>query len=1160
MRTKHTTTLLTALALLASPADAVNRALVTSYEFGDLQIVGGVVPPMWGGYSGTPTVSTAGADTSVAGNTFALQLNPASGASEYLDTRTFTASHEASSKFTLRVATLPTVERRIRSFRGSTGTLCFATVAPDGSGYRVRVYFNDAGSECAQSESNGKVCTSLADCVQSPEGGATCQPATFASSQQLALNVSHEILLTQDTSRTDPHDVSCGLYVDGVERGTAERPQGECSGGDLDGYACGASADCTGGGTCSSSTISQATVLRIGTDDSGSSALEYYVDQEGLDPTSVDLSLRRTRVFDLHPTANGSVNDWSNCNPACNGSEYTAVDDSTTAAPDGDTSEVNSGTNGHEERYDVCTAGSCLTLGAGESLQAGAIVALTCTAREVADNGNTGKLFKYGLRLSAGSETLSADFDTETIDGDGAYQQPPQLIPAQAPDSAAWTTAKINGTGSNTGLRVKLLNTTTAGTTAYRSSVTDCVVEVEVTTPLPTDPNVLRDENGDGEITFVIVGDSRMFDIYLGEALVGQLEQPVNLYQAALGGREIGDIDVALDTILDGTNTAWLKVFRGTAGRKVDYVVLDASGINDFHDFPTTPVNGHCFGGANDGGTCNNPRGSLADSYLPICSGGFCTATTQPCGTNGDCYSIYCREGADALTSCRNIADGTCPAGTCVGGRHAGAACSTAEDCARCKGMPLGPYTSWDLLDATSSWCNEGSIESPGCPGGLCVQRAQLAYTLTRYRSMIARMLARSGSSEVHPILFAPFLPQESPEGWASERPEMMATRQWVLSVAGELGLDTIDGVSLFWRESPDHKPNRMLRDDVHPLAARACTCNTAADCGSNEVCESTVLMCQATSLSAISGRTNCDDDSDCATGKTCYGNTGDQATADAIEHCLEGTWHPDVHCNLWGTPAPDWTSAFAAVWKFENDLTAGGSCGADCTLTNNNSAGYTEEQFREGKRAIYFDKNRAQTASCAGATCNELAPAATDFSVMCWAHPNTMTVSHTLIRKQAFGGVNGYSLARGFANSDAAFTVCDGTDCVSATSAASTWPAQAWHHWAGTFKDSTDTLTLYRDAVSVATATQQTVGASAQNFELGSVIGPTYWNGEMDECAFHASVALSASSICRVLSCGVDGLACSCSTTTPANYIAKGRNALMGGCTLPACDEASPS
>lgn len=715
-----------------------------------------------------------------------------------------TSTTELTMAALLRVQTLPAGECVIAETLNGASRQCFVTLSSDG---RLRAYYGDTTTECAQSTNDGQTCTDAAGCSEVNPGEATCSEATFARSGVLTTGAWHQFALTQDASQANPGDAACGLWVDGVQRGTRVRPQGTCSGSSPAGEVCSTHADCTSnGGTC---TFTNTTTTRLwwGPRACGGSIV-VQMDNFTADPVAVNSALAFSRLHDVHP--NGEVvGDWDGTvgDAACT-SDYQCVDDTTgTGTVDGTATEIQTSSNGTQSVWDL----EDTTLDVGEAVLA---ASLFCSARETNDNSNnSGKTITLGIRDQAGSPNvlMGTAYDLTAEAGGGeSHRSGPASVFATEPDGTAW-----DGEADVDALRFRLLYSGSSGT-GYRVRATDCVAEVLLSKPLPAVPDELYDWNGDGEETVCYVGDSRFSDAALETAVTEALEEPDNVVRCASGGRRAADVAQDWTAILNGVGGSRVPcvALKGQAA-KCDYAILDI-GVNDFGTHPNYPENGRCYqsvcvGGSNDANGC---------AVASDCPGGACGGPQHgdPCShPNGRAIeqidsgvaSAYCALGASFKSKTLHAPPTPCLlASQCAGGPTTGnaGACS--------------------LDGAIGTWCLYGSLDSPACPNGLCVRVNSLTYLERQFHGLIQAAQARTGANRVQLILVKPYPTTRKTitSGvlciFSKTKPYMARQRALVTDLAAQYGLDTIDLTEAFRQLCPSRDYELCLRDTVHPSTA----------------------------------------------------------------------------------------------------------------------------------------------------------------------------------------------------------------------------------------------------------------------------------------------------------------------------------------------------
>lgn len=251
------------------------------------------------------------------------------------------------------------------------------------------------------------------------------------------------------------------------------------------------------------------------------------------------------------------------------------------------------------------------------------------------------------------------------------------------------------------------------------------------------------------------------------------------------------------------------------------------------------------------------------------------------------------------------------------------------------------------------------------------------------------------------------------------------------------------------------------------------------------------------------------------------------------------------------------WVSNMNAVWLLEEasgaTRAASGSCGSSCNLSPSGSPGQTTMHMEGSYSAVYVAGNDALT--CTNANCGTaLGPASTggsggSVSYGCWINFGS-TGSTPVARLSASKGYLFDMPTDGQLGRNAVCTI----DATSATySDGLDYTNKFWRHWVCRFDDSANTLNLYRNATSVASATPSAITSVSATFSLGLQALTT----TLDECFVYKG-ALTAKDICRICSCGMDGSLCSYFTATDA-WADKGRNATFcDSCAMPTSPSAA--
>ena len=247
------------------------------------------------------------------------------------------------------------------------------------------------------------------------------------------------------------------------------------------------------------------------------------------------------------------------------------------------------------------------------------------------------------------------------------------------------------------------------------------------------------------------------------------------------------------------------------------------------------------------------------------------------------------------------------------------------------------------------------------------------------------------------------------------------------------------------------------------------------------------------------------------------------------------------------GTPAPSWMASMLAAWML--DEASGtrpnnrGNTACDLVLGNGALANNTTQK-REGVASL-----EATASNYIATGCFPVARIAAPFTCVAWARPTTPTGTVQVLKND--NGTMGFDLQYNVTTTQYLFVgYVPAADTITASV---TSPLNTWTHLAVT--QSTTTSALYV-AGALAGSKARAYTAQDGNFEVSAQF--SYFLGEVDEVAC-ATAALSATSICRICSCQIDGSQCTCSGTA---FATKGRNTTdCGACPLPAdCTAAAPS
>lgn len=770
----------------------------------------------WDAIQGTPNLASTTVDGTT-GNTYSLEISAASGAAEYV-AQTISSASDVSASFRFYVPTatsVPSVRRKVLSFydTGASKTGCMVTIeadAADTSKYRLKALYESAdnsGGECASSATqDGKECTTVADCDYVNPGESSCAPGVFATTPALSKATWYLVTLRQQNGTGE---VTCSLWEGTAgmtpvvyARGSQTRDQGICVGGSVAGNACDDSGDCAGGGSCTTTDVVTIEQVRFGTDDTETGAVTYNLDDLVIDTGAAPNP--NYRVQTLVPTSDGTAIQLTTNGCTSGSAEYDCVDD---ASPDDDTTYVTSNVDGEVQQANVTD----ITLGAGESVLAVAALAL------VRSTGSSSPVFD-GLTTTDGT-SKSASFDTNTV-GTTYHLMPPYVLtdPPGAPTS--WTEALVDGVQWYAEI----------GVGGGQVRVTQARVEVLIDQTDPAVPTVIPDRNQDGEDTICLIGDSTYNDTEFHELVVGGVIEATNVLECARGGATAGDVTENLtvagnnNDLLDGGTTQFMscRALKGSATKACDVAVLEI-GVNTLHtDILADPTNastehgvtgrppGLCDakGGANDQGACFCPNG---------------TGWRRSDVANG--ATRYCRvKGANWLAACDGTADCTVASAAECCTDCADTSCATCTNTASSTLLGGGTYCgcsgAFGCVDATASgsatgantMCVAGCLDSPQCPGGLCLDHENTADVLDELARIEAARKTRPTPAATPPVGGYPLIVYAAPPpgqikanlgGWQDIEREVGNLRTSELAWARTAGVPWIDMYGRFLAGCP---------------------------------------------------------------------------------------------------------------------------------------------------------------------------------------------------------------------------------------------------------------------------------------------------------------------------------------------------------------------
>ncbi len=566
-----------------------------------------------------------------------------------------------------------------------------------------------------------------------------------------------------------------------IQRGSATRKQGKCSGGTgaahTNGKACNVAGDCGGAGSPTCSTIDVVTIeeIRFGTDDSVAASLDYTIDALWTDNVSV---LSNWRVETLQPRTEEQADSETSWNPvgtnhSC-GAETEALclkDDVSPALPDDAGSTLDHGVATR------ATIGIQFATPQPTSPAATPIaVSASILGEDAASGGSSSATVDIEFFETTAYATkitnLFSSFDLENNPGTGGITDPyytlPSLVSALAPDGTSWDATDL------TTMRLKLHKTAGSGNSArVGTAITDVLYRM----PDPILPTVIPDRNRNGQKNVTIAGDSTWNQPALHNTLAAGLLEPTNLIECAVDGGTIGDI--ARDVSIAGTGndiletaatfaSGWeCKAIRGSLGDTADVLIVNAwansQHLNSVNADPAMDTGhqglgtgtGYCDdnGGADQGNSCSCPihshptiRPIVPFTYYCRVRGTNWKKQVQTSFTGdqvAQAYGCFCDTNADCkLTSgaangtCAAIATPTAPAATRTPGNPTPKVCGTPN------------FTNAALLsrvtdDPPNTWFLPGCLSAPGCTNGLCIAVPNEAYMDQNRAAIQAAVAAR---------------------------------------------------------------------------------------------------------------------------------------------------------------------------------------------------------------------------------------------------------------------------------------------------------------------------------------------------------------------------------------------------------------------------------
>lgn len=217
------------------------------------------------------------------------------------------------------------------------------------------------------------------------------------------------------------------------------------------------------------------------------------------------------------------------------------------------------------------------------------------------------------------------------------------------------------------------------------------------------------------------------------------------------------------------------------------------------------------------------------------------------------------------------------------------------------------------------------------------------------------------------------------------------------------------------------------------------------------------------------------------------------------------------------GDPAEDWTSAFVAVYRFENGMLGDNSAGAVANLTQVGGPLSETQLFAEGGGSVSL-ANMVTLESTAAALA--ISP---NLTIGAWVRDTGSEMAeNTVLGKTNFSN-SGYRFGRSENNERALrCRAGDGGTTHTAQGTSLKWDMGAWMHVTCAF--SASQIRSYVSGFPDVTA----VGAQIANASQSFVIGSTDFEGYVDE-VFVIDKVLTAQQVRRIYACHIDGSRCRC-------------------------------
>src|SRR3989338_5675522 len=246
---------------------------------------------------------------------------------------------------------------------------------------------------------------------------------------------------------------------------------------------------------------------------------------------------------------------------------------------------------------------------------------------------------------------------------------------------------------------------------------------------------------------------------------------------------------------------------------------------------------------------------------------------------------------------------------------------------------------------------------------------------------------------------------------------------------------------------------------------------------------------------------------------QSCYGGTNANNTCTSDTDCSGGVCLNPVVA-WWNLDEPSGTR-----------YATGGSCGADCNLSDVNTVSQDATNKMEGSGAASFSIANGEYQECSDATCGGIGKLDfnSNLTMACWARRTSGGGVCNIFQKLSGSPSNGYrvqllsggQLQYGLYNA--------GSGC--STNGQSSAPVDTWHHWGIAFNDIAKTVQMYFDGKTEgsALACPTGIGDSTRNFSISQSGTSQSMDGQLDEC-FAANQAYTNQQVCEICRLGLDG------------------------------------